>query len=159
MPPKLVNWVNYPKECTKWSKTLSILLLTRVMVFLSWRQSLLSNDSVISGMVVMRFSDMADLERLLSSEEERRALWWCLISQFSSFILRWLGVGAIMAACSLFNFMASNCDCRPQRKGQHALWHNVNTLFVHKSTRAQRKTVMWYLHQSHGGLKSGEHLV
>lgn len=122
-----------------------MLQLTRVMVFLSWRQSLLPNDSVISGMVVMRFSDMADLGRLLSSEEERRALWWGLISQFSSLILMWLGVGAIVAAWSLFNFMASNCDCRPQREGQLVLLHNVNTLCVHnESILLQRKTVVCY---------------
>lgn len=113
------------------------------MVFLSRRQSLLSNDSVISGMVVMRFSEMADLGRLLSSEEERRALWWGLTSQFSSLVLMWLGVGAIVAAWSLFNFMASNCDCGPQRTGQYVLLHNVNILYVHNdSILAQRKTIV-----------------
>ena len=80
------------------------------MILLSLKHILLSNDSVSSGMGVMRFS-MADLGRLLSSEEQRRALWWGLTSPFSSRVLMWLGVGAIVATWSLFNFMASNCDC------------------------------------------------
>lgn len=90
--------------------------LTAEMAFLLRRQSLLSNDSVISGMVVMRLSESADLGRPLSSELERRALWWGLASApFSSLVLTWLGLGAIVAAWSRFNFMASNCDCRSEK--------------------------------------------
>lgn len=85
---------------------------TSAAVFLSWRQSLFSNDSVISGMVVMRFSWIADLDWVLSAEETRRARWWVLTSTFSSLGLMWLGEAAVVAAWSLFNFMASNCDCR-----------------------------------------------
>lgn len=100
------------------------LSLTRARVLLSRTNSLFSNDSVSSGMVVMRFSGMADFGRLLSSEEARRALWWGLTSPFSSRVLMWLGEGAIVAAWSLFNFMASNCDCESHRGGQKTKKHD-----------------------------------
>lgn len=109
-------------------------LLTRDMVFLSRRQSLLSNDSVISGMVVMRFSGMDDFRRVLSSEETRRTLWWGLTSPFSSLVLTWLGEGAVVTAWSLFNFMASNCDCRPHRSGKYERKQIINK---YKSTTIQ----------------------
>lgn len=103
-------------------------MLTRDMVLLSLSWSLFSKDSVISGMVVMRFSGLAVLGRLSSNDWRREALGWGLTSAFSSLVL---GAGAIVAAWSLFNFIASNCDCREVTRGEqhgslcHNTWHNV----------------------------------
>jgi len=115
-----------------------VLLLTPDIFLLSLRESLLSNDSVISGMVAMRLSWMAVFEPL-SSEERRRSLWWGLTSPFSSLVL---GAGAIVAAWSLFNFMASNCDCRSHRKEKYASPHNGTVL----TCPQLQKTMCFVLH-------------
>lgn len=73
-------------------------------------RSLLPRDSVISGMVLMRVSGTVVLGRPVSSEEVRRALGWGRTSDHSSLVLRWLGLGAIVAAWSLLSFIAFNCD-------------------------------------------------